>query len=282
MTQATQPASFASLPVREPLTPSESTLVGTVTGVLEVAVDQPLVTLKNELQKGGKLNFSARVLYGGFSANACGMALVTAVQAGVNNVLKNWFLNSRSGYHEMLNFASAGTAGALSALVACPSELLMDRQREKEKAYAKAKGRTQRPTYSRTVLELAGTEGWTALYRGLLPTMVRDSGFTVAYAAGTPYLKERLKPYLGEWMATAVSGATAGVLGALVTHPFDTWKTWSQAGLSKAVWQGSLQKSLEEAYKGFTPRATRVVMATTLLSEATEQLTQLWQRSKAK
>jgi hypothetical protein len=53
-----------------PLTPTESTLVGVAAGMMEVAVDQPLVTLKNELQKGGKITFSRQVLYGGFQANA--------------------------------------------------------------------------------------------------------------------------------------------------------------------------------------------------------------------
>ncbi|MCE5318115.1 MAG: MC/SLC25 family protein [Parachlamydia sp.] len=287
MTQATQPASHPQPATarREPLTHRESALVGMASGVLEVAVDQPLVTLKNELQKGGKLNFSARVLYGGFSANATGMALVTAVQAGVNNALKGWWQNRSTDGAEALNFASASLAGATSALVACPSELLMDRQRENEKAYEEArhKGQApQRPTYSRTVTELTREWGLAGLYRGLFPTMVRDSGFTVAYAAGAPYLKERLRPYLGEWMATAVSGATAGVVGALVTHPFDTLKTWRQAGLAHEVWQGTLQKSLQELYKGFVPRATRVVMATTLLAEASAQLTQLMQGRKAK
>lgn len=274
MTQATQPASFFQQPEvkREPLTHCESALVGMASGVLEVVVDQPLVTLKNELQKGGKLDFSARVLYGGFSANAAGMALVTAVQAGVNNALKGWWHPS-----EALNFASASLAGAASALVACPSELVMDRQRENEKRQA-----SPRPTYSRTVTELVREWGLPGLYRGLLPTMVRDSGFTVAYAAGAPYLKEKLKPYLGEWMATAVSGATAGVAGALATHPFDTLKTWRQAGLAHDVWQGTLKKSLQQLYKGFVPRATRVVMATTLLAEASAQLTEHMQRRKAK
>lgn len=280
MTQATQPAFHPQPAVerREPLTNRESALVGMASGVLEVAVDQPLVTMKNELQKDGKLNFSARVLYGGFRANATGMALVTAVQAAVNNALKGLWQPSENA--EALKFASASAAGAASALVACPSELVMDRQRENEKAYEA--GKRQRPTYSRTVSELTREWGFSGLYRGLLPTMVRDSGFTVAYAAGAPYLKERLRPYLGEWMATAVSGATAGLAGALATHPFDTWKTWRQAGLAHEAWQGSLKKSLQSLYKGFVPRATRVVMATTLLAEASSQLAELMQWRKAK
>lgn len=245
MTQATQPASHSQpewAARRDPLTNCESALVGMASGVLEVAVDQPLVTLKNELQKDGKLNFSLRVLYGGFSANATGMALVTAVQAAVNNTLKAWW--HPTDRLEALNFASAGAAGAASALVACPSELVMDRQRENEK-----RPMSRKPTYSWTVKELTREWGLAGLYRGLLPTMVRDSGFTVAYAAGAPYLKERLKPYLGEWMATAVSGATAGVVGALATHPFDTLKTWRQAGMAHEAWQGTLKQSLQGSTK---------------------------------
>ncbi len=91
MTQATQTASFATfvqpeVPARKrvALTPMESTLAGVASGVLEVAVDQPLVSAKNERQKGNKIPRSAKVLYAGFGANAFGMALVTGLQAGVD------------------------------------------------------------------------------------------------------------------------------------------------------------------------------------------------------
>lgn len=282
MTHATQPASHSAAAAnrREPLNPAESLLVGTAAGVIEVAVDQPLVTLKNSLQTGGKTPLSGRALYAGFSANACGMALVTAVQTSVNATLKGWFSKGQPALSDEQKFLSATVAGATSALAACPSELIMLQHSEKVKAALQQK--LPKPSYHATLADAVGQVGISGLYRGLAPTAGRDAGFTVAYAAGAPYLKERLKPYLGEWAATLVSGCSAGVIGALVTHPLDTLKTWRQSGSSAPLWKVNIKNTLEAAYKGFTPRATRVVMAVVLLSEATETLTEQLQTRKAK
>lgn len=284
-----------------PLTPIENIFIGIVGGAVEVTVDQPLVRFKNELQKRKKGEkvftrqmFSRQALYGGYSANAVGMAGVTAVQVAANEGIKNKI--SQNGQRQLSTvekFASAFAAGSMSAFVACPSELVMDRhydnvkdfkaEQEAEMKMGKTSASKPTPTYFNTMTKMVRSQGMPVFYRGIFQTMMRDGGFTAGYAAGAKYFKDKYMPYTNkEWMAAVAGGCTAGVLSAVVTHPFDTWKTRSQAGQTTQPWQGSVYKSVEFMYQGFTPRATRVVMAVSMLYGITVYMTDKMQERKDK
>ena len=141
---------------------------------------------------------------------------------------------------------------------------------------------------------------------GLMGAGLRDMGFTATYAAGGPFFKSlflnnsyfqivagKVQIIPSDLIATICGGVVAGVIGAAATHPFDTWKTQRQAGMKTEFWPGgvrsivsksmgmekgdqklrldrasiSLFKNLiEEPYKGFGPRCTRVTSAVTLFN----------------
>lgn len=255
------------------LNKTEQMAVSTIAGMLEPVLNQPLVSMKNEFQKGGKIQFSPKVLWGGVTANSLGLGVVTGVQGVTNEVAKDWLSNNN---HESLTiadkFAAAGVAGGVSALVSCPSERVMDEHRERAKLKNLVK-----PTYMKTVSELVKKGGVAELFTGLGSTILRDGPFVMTYAVGTPLVAKEIKPYVrdSELAATVLGGVGVGLVGAAVTHPFDTLKTWRQAKMSPD-W------SVSALYKGFAPRATRVAVAVPFLAGATEGFKALWEEQKAK
>src|SRR5436190_10183532 len=62
--------------------------VGSIAGVAEVIVDQPLIYFKNMLQQGSKISLRPKVLYRGFGVNVACMAPTTAIQIAANKALK--------------------------------------------------------------------------------------------------------------------------------------------------------------------------------------------------
>ena len=77
-----------------------------------------------------------------------------------------------------------------------------------------------------------------------------------------------------EWQGTSaiLGGCTAGVVGATVTHPFDTSKAWKQAGLNADLWKGCFRSSVSEVFAGYVPRTLRVISAVTVMSSTAEVL----------
>lgn len=307
------------------LTPLESAVVGAAAGLVEVTVDQPLVTFKNELQsKSPSLEpkqstfkwaatLSPKTLWSGWSANATGMAGVTAVQVAVKGAVENSLSNSgQRSLTEGEKFATAVAAGVLAAAVACPSELVMMSHQQRVKDYVEAAkkgaeaGSGKAPTYGSTTGDLYRRYGASGFGRGMVGTAVRDGGFTAAYVYGAGYFGDMLKPFCSsDKMCTLAGGVTAGLLAAAFTHPFDTWKTQKQSGVKTEFYPGgfkacvkkafketsrthgssagvraAVEEVFREPYRGFTPRATRVVMAVTLLTTLVHKFEQALQDSK--
>jgi len=169
--------------------------------------------------------------------------------------------------------ASASVAGACSGLVAGPSELVMLAQQQNGASLLKA---------TKAVFAAHGLRG---LLRGVGPTMVRDGGFAAGYLGLKPVLHEKLKAQAAA-ASGVVAGLAAGVATAAVTHPFSVVKTYLQNDLQRAQYKNSVAVArslcqlhgLKGFFKGFTPRATRVVSALMLMSKVKEMLTQYLQK----
>ncbi|KIY47030.1 mitochondrial carrier [Fistulina hepatica ATCC 64428] len=73
-------------------------------------------------------------------------------------------------------------------------------------------------------------QGLSCLWRGVIPTLWRDVPFSGIYWAGYESIKKRLnrRGHQGAGVAF-VSGASSGILAALITTPFDVLKTRRQA-----------------------------------------------------
>ncbi|EIE26829.1 mitochondrial carrier [Coccomyxa subellipsoidea C-169] len=171
--------------------------------------------------------------------------------------------------------AAAG-AGAASALVGCPAELLMIQQQKS--------GRPLLAEARRIVFQL-GTLG---LYRGLTAMTIRESVYTGSYLGLCPVLKGYLddRDLLQDYPASSslvLSGITAGLFAAFATQPIDTAKTRQQAFLDSKVHPeyATLRSTLRHLvqtngvtslWAGISPRAFRIATAVVILQAMRSKL----------
>lgn len=300
--------------------PYKNFVIGVLAGIMEVAVDQPLVSLKNILQKRVRTvqapnqasqhslwkSVSIRQLYAGAGVNATGTGLITGIQMWGFGLAQRILAGEKEtkSLSPFQNLIAACFGGIVAAPFTSWSEMMMDKYRENVKSYEEKGKKGIKPTYVLATSELWKQYGWRLVYLGMIPTVCREIGFTASYTAIGPYFSARLKEnnvfyavasrqqvVPVELIATIVGGVLAGMIGATVTHPFDTWKTRCQGGLKVNFWpqgvrtivRNSVQMGrqtsqwnvairqlfhnlLSEPYQGFAPRFTRVVSAVTLFS----------------
>lgn len=81
-----------------------------------------------------------------------------------------------------------------------------------------------------SVRALVNKQGVLFLWRGLGPTLWRDVPFSGIYWANYEFMKRafRRRGHTGTWVSF-ISGASSGILAALITSPFDVLKTRRQA-----------------------------------------------------
>lgn len=300
--------------------PYKNFLIGVFAGAVEVGVDQPLVSLKNILQKRVRgviqvpnqtqqpslwKSLSIRQLYAGGGANAFGMSWITGTQMLAFGSVQKLLAGEKDikSLSPIQNLIAACAGGTAAAPFASWSEMIMDKYRESVKSYEEKNKKGIRPTYVIATKELWKQYGWQLFHVGMVPTICREIGFTAAYTAIGPYFGTQLKTNKifytvasqqqiipVDLVSAIFGGVIAGMIGATVTHPFDTWKTRRQGGLKADFWPQGVgtivrdsmhlkdqkqwnqaikqlfHRLLAEPYKGFAPRFTRVVSAITLLS----------------
>lgn len=255
----------------------QSTITGGLAGATEVLVDHPLWTLKTRFQnsdipKQSKLTANPKVLYRGLVPNMLSMVPISALQVicaeSTKAVIKKD--NDDESMSDLIDLFASCLGGAFSANVSGPTELIMARQKEKQ-------------GFISTASNMVKQHGISSLTKGLLGTACRDSIFTGGYLFGVPYLKNKLKPYTSDQVATVVSGVGAGVSAAVLSHPFDTVKTAQQTAPNAfesksmtSMWNMAktiLKKDgIKGFYKGGVPRTVRVVSAVTLMGNVNETI----------
>lgn len=170
------------------------------------------------------------------------------------------------------------TAGATSALIACPAELLMIQQQ---------KSGLDLGVQARALVREFGA---TKLFKGLSANMMRESMYAAGYLGIAPLLRMELaktdtfRDTPGA--ALAISGVTAGLLATVASHPADTIKTKMQAFPNNAeVPQYAsffstmrtvvAQEGVGALFAGLAPRAFRVCGAVFILTGVRSALVDL-------
>ncbi|CAM6091843.1 unnamed protein product [Calypogeia fissa] len=257
------------------LHPAESAGVGALSGIIEVLLQQPSVSIKNSIQDKKPIYWNPRVLYRGVGVNATSIAPIIAIQFGFNSFLQRRLTNNPTALQTV---AIAGAAGMVSSLCSGPAELLMIQQQKSGLSFP------------RQAHAVASKHGWLSIFRGLSPTAVREGIFTACYLGMKPIVQEELMLWPGHSLenrpnlTSFLAASTSGLLAAVVTHPFDTIKTRMQANLdvpiyrtmtstAKVVWT---EGGIRQLYSGIIPRTQRVVCAVYIYGEAKKHLTQLY------
>ena len=126
------------------------------------------------------------------------------------------------------------------------------------------------------------TNGWLSLWRGLVPTLLRDVPFSGIYWTTYELIKPRVtsvllsraerQPNESTFAPAFVSGATAGMLAALLTQPFDVVKTHRQMHLvDNAITTKSIcttivrDHGLAGFFAGLVPRVVKVAPACAIM-----------------
>ncbi|OEH46355.1 hypothetical protein lpari_02694 [Legionella parisiensis] len=253
----------------------QSIVSGSVTGAFEVFVDHPLWSIKTRIQKGDPFTLNPQVLYRGILPNAASMIPITAVQLGLNRVFQKWFLGNRYELSDAQKLTSAFAAGIGSALISCPTEMIMTHQKT---------------GFFSTGLNLVRQGGWPRLYTGLMATMLREGLFSTFFLAVAPTLKVRIKQYYpNDYAASLLAGMLAGVGATLASHKFDVVKTAQQssitmnsAGFFKTTQKLYTTQGGYGFFKGGFPRGLRVMSAVTLMSWMNEKMDDLLSQNQQK
>lgn len=256
----------------------QSIVVGSVSGMTEVLVDQPLITIKNYLiekrtNPNAKVPCTIKDFYRGFNANMLGMVPTTAMQMvaydKVNSLVKH---EEDSLYKSWAPVVAGGFAGAIPA---SPIELVIIRQNKDQIPLFKA---LKCIVQEEGVSKLVG--------RGFVATAIRDTGFTKGMLEGHPWAKEQLITAIPSMPATAaslISGASVGAVVAVVTHPVDTIKYKQQSFAARTIWDACRltyqQGGAIAFWDGVSARGVRIAFATIVMSETRETLNNLINKS---
>lgn len=282
---------------------AKNLVIGSVTGIAEIVVDQPLIYFKNSFQQGkyilekslqrdkhfqdklkliqdrheqNKLiqdkliSFNPRVWYRGFGVNIACTAPYMAVSIAAKEAL--------SGRFPKADIATSTIAGGISTLVISPTELIMLHQQNMGRNVLS------------TIKQLVAESGVSVLARGITPKVAREGIFGAGFFTAYPWVEEQVRTHVADNKALAIGcGAViAGGTTAFVSHPFDTLSTFMQKDpkkqKAKTTWQAANTIYNDFGYKGFfkgvTPRATRVCLAIPLMSYVKDYLKAISNHSK--
>ena len=270
-------------------------MAGGAAGVLNVYATQPFMIAKLRTQKNQKVLMSPKVLWSGSCAMSVGDFTVLATQ---NVFFKNFQLALVEA-----NMGTAGTllaggiAGITSSIPLTISEVIIDQHQTRRDTWEKAKkfDKTLRaPSYYPTLKAIWRTQGPKGFFLGFKCTCMRETIFTLAcknWADQMTNLYEQRIP--DQRIAQICGGMSAGILGATLSHPFDTAKVMYQNGTAKdylnflkMMYRDDLQKMesskaihkltsvvMKEAFKGFPARAIMVAITVPIVNISTQFFT---------
>ena len=137
---------------------------------------------------------------------------------------------------------------------------------------------------------LVRSQGVTALWRGLTPTLWRDVPFSGVYWAGYEVCKSTFRTRYNKTgaMYEFFSGAASGITAAALTHPFDVAKTrrqalvLSQKGVptQTMLFLGTIlqQEGVGALYAGIVPRLAKIAPACGIMIASYESVGRYFMR----
>jgi hypothetical protein len=268
----------------------QSLVIGSLGGAGEVLINHPLWTMKTRKQEGKpslstliksdgrSMTHIARMLYCGVLPNMASMVPTTAIQVGLNRYIQKTFLYNQQEVSTTHKMGAAFTAGVGSALVSCPSELVLISQ-------AGLNYGSGLIDFYKAGASVVQQFGWRTLYRGLPATACRDGVFSMFLLGVVPYSTELLKKHFYDNSATPLfAKGLSGIGATVVSQAVDTIKGKQQAQSNLQLKLGFVQAAADIYSKkgalGFFAgggwRGARVVSALAIVSTAKEAMEEQW------
>ena len=287
-------AGGGSTVVLKDLTDAEQGAVGGIAAVIEALLLQPTTYAKNARQQGLALTLDPRVLYRGIGAALCNEVGQLGLQFGVTGALLRMSIPEDAPQSVATELIAAAGAGALVAVLASPLELVIVQQQRFGGAMLA------------TAYEVVCRHGafGSGLFRGLGLAMGRDAIYVGGMLGATPivrrWLMERrglaepalpvasttLEPAGGVGtvadaaLTSLAASMLGGVIGALLSHPFDVAKTCMQGDLARATYGGSFEAmrallrdgGIARLYHGATWRTVNITATVWIANECSLRL----------
>lgn len=177
---------------------------------------------------------------------------------------------------------TAGAAARIfSAVSISPLELVRTKMQSQKLSYLEI---------GRAVNSLVKSEGFFALYRGLVPTILRDVPFSAIYWGGYELLKQEIGASCEPtFLQSFICGGIAGSFAAFMTLPFDVVKTHRQIELGQTLLPVSSgvhgkekkstiyiiqnlysQRGIKGLFSGLSPRLIKVAPACAIMISSYE------------
>lgn len=241
-------------------------LMGAFGSTVEVFIQHPLLTYKNSIQSNYKIGLNLRSIYKGVGINALTMGPLTAVQFAGFGVLYNYCKqNNIFESDNTRSIISSTVAGALSGLIAGPTELMIVQQQKYNQSFAKS------------YINIKKNYGYRYFSKGLLPCIIRESAYVSGYCTLTPFFEKKLvntspNLYKEKSVKTSLTASIiSGLIAGSISHPFDTIKTYSQSHIDtnsvQLVRNVVKEKGIIFLYKGIAPRSLRIAGTFFILNE---------------
>jgi len=259
--------------VRAQLNVVENLAVGAFGGMVETAIQMPILSYKFALQEGRELPKTIPGWYRGVAVQCLSVAPITALQVMINGVLEQIVTGGVRNTTKVEQIVNSCVAGAISSIIYCPADLTMIHQQKLGMSPIS------------TVSHLMKSYGSLSIYRGFFATAFREAFYTCGYLGLAPVFAQIIRersPETNEVSAFFYGSLVGGVVAAIMTHPADTAKTCIQADIDGAMYKNAriaasqyyTNYGFQSLYRGFTPRCTRAIGAAFIVSSVREKAIQ--------
>eukprot|EP00038_Savillea_parva_P003560 m.127398 g.127398 ORF g.127398 m.127398 type:complete len:287 (+) comp11210_c2_seq2:89-949(+) len=214
--------------VLQTLEPHENLLLGSLAGVVTKLINYPLLQWKNMSQQGKPLSLSPSVVYRGLAMACINLGGTTAIQFWSVGFFQSLIGQDGHKLNRKEQMAGAFMGGLVSGVPCSMFELVMVQQQNNGRSIPGALG------------HLVKTHGLFALTRGMIPTLGRESLYTMAMLAMAPLVQSELHTRYGmdQNLALGAGALLSSTFAATLSHPMDTIKTCMQGDVERATYPG--------------------------------------------
>ena len=201
----------------------QNVIIGVIAAFIETLILQPTLYWKNARAQKLPFSLNPKIIYRGTIASIFNECNMMGLQFGITGYLQS---NVHITSNKYINtFLSASFGGAITAIIVSPVELIMIQQQ--------LHGRSFFTVPKQVIME----HGWFSkgLMRGLSANIARDAIYVSGMLAVTPIAQDYLidKYQLHTQTAGFYASIIGGVIGAILSHPFDILKTCMQGDLNQ-------------------------------------------------
>lgn len=214
------------------LTEGENAALGVFAAIIEGVLLQPTLYWKNARAQQLPFTINPRVIYRGTSASLFNEMQMMGLQFGLTAVFQRIHGSSNGDREVKLSrtqeMSSATMGGVVASIFASPVELVMIQQQRFG------------GSFPHTIRRIVGDYSFRALFRGLVPAMLRDAIYVSGLLGVTPILQDLLMTdyNMGETQAGLAASLAGGILGAIPSHPLDMIKTCMQGDMAQSTYRG--------------------------------------------